>query len=576
MGVEISDDGQSAIVNGQQVARSGVDPVLWGQIESAAGAGGRAGAQRAQQIAGNLSGGAPPAAPTAAPVSQPRGSGSRGARRAASAQQAQQTALAATQPAPDPTQVGQFTPADVGDVAPGDLRTAEQAAPVDPGLAARIAAAAPPQAAAAPATGPSFQRVTTTNQQQTGIVGGEELRERASDLAEDQQNLAIDAAAHRVKESDERAEALANEVVARDRAAAEQASIRQEWQDESERQMGAIREKQAQVTQLEQAGHDFWADKGASGRVMAILGATFGGLQAGLQGGANQFLEYLDGMMAREERAHQQKVDGLRQDVKGATTYHDIARLEFDDQIAQSKAAQLMQLENIQAQLRKRIEGLGDSQAALDMGQAVAAIEEKKIATQQQLADRVTTNTAQKMVRVKPRPGAGGIGSGPAAAGQQPFRGAEVVDPGVWNNLKPVAKEKARERVSAYNNLLSQAEELVRLREEHGTDLEGSEAESKVVALMEGMAGNASTARGQGVLTGEEKPAFMKTIGGGISPKASDIWRAFGRDETLNRIKASRDVFKAEANNLVQGFGLKIEGTDLAGERVKGAQAGFQ
>ena len=462
----------------------------------------------------------------------------------------------------------------------GSPQADAQAIAARPDLMARIGAAAPQAPVGRPGTAPSLRRVTNTTTTTKGIEGADEMRERGAEILEDQQRLAQDAAMLQIEQADIRKDALVNEQIATDRAAAEVAGIRAQGAEEAAGHMAQAQELRGQAKELQQQGHDFWGEKNAGFKIIAMLGSIFGGALQGLQGGKNQFLEHIDGLIAREDKAHQDKIDGLREDAAGEVTFYDIARTRTDDAVAQRMIAHGMMLDSVKLKMQSQMEGLGDSQAALDMGEAYAELEQASLANDAKFADHTQTTAAQKMVKVPGRAPTGdyatGAGLGPDGKPLKTIPGTRIDDHQAYAGLSTTDRSEARKVSGSANALFNSLDEMAKIRREFGTESGDTSAQSRYTNLAQSAKVSLSQMMDQGTITAADAEQMKDLWEEDLKPRLSDVQRVAGVDPTLNKLEGAMDNVERQANNRLRAYGLNLEGLKSTQTRVEGLESGVR
>ena len=551
--VELSADGQSALVNGTPVARAGVAPEQWQAIEAAANAGGRAGAQQRTALAGSMDGGAPPAPPSAA-VSLAPGSGGRGARRA--------------------------TARDAGNVRAAQEQAANAAppSPMAPPMPATPMAPVPAAAAPMPQRNPvRIVPVTNTSTTTSGLVGADVFRAKEADLETQRQNLAIDKAQQHVEESDIQATALRTKLLGQQKALADVKLIREAGDEKARGHMAKAQERYAQAAELQEEGHDFWQDRGWAMRLMAVVASAASGYAAGMRGeGGNPFLKQLQGMMAREDRLHQQKIDGMRKDARGEVDFYDMARTVTNDEVAQRLVAEGMMLDAGITKYKEMLEGMGDTRASMQLQEAVIGAQQQKQTNDIKLADHFQTAEQTKHIKV---------GGGKAGDGQtigidgkviKNIPGTRITDEQAFANLGTTERASARELSGAANALYNGLTKMAEIRERVGTESYDSKDATDYKNLAYNARVDLSQLNDAGVITKEDAEQMDVALWEeDLSPKMSDVTRLVGVDVTLNKILSAKDVVESKANNKLRAMGLAIEGLKAPNKRLADADGGF-
>lgn len=420
-----------------------------------------------------------------------------------------------------------------------------------------------------------YKRVPITNKTTTQMVGGEKLREDADELAERQESLALDRAAHEVKVANEKASAYRSEAMAQEQAAGEIKQVQQEGNAEAAAAMERSKDLTAKAGKLEAKGRSFWGDKDAGFKITALIGSMFGGALAGSQGGPNRFMDGIDRMIAREDKQHQDKIDGLRKDAKSEVTFHDLALTRTKDRVEQSLMARDMALQSVGSSLQARLADLGDSEAAVGVGEALAAVEQKRIDTQAQLADRQQVNQSQKVIKLHSGGAGGGQAVGPDGKPIKPIPGTNISDAGAYAGLSNTERQVARKASGAANALYNTLSKMGDLRGEHGAEMEGTKAATEYANLAQSAKVSLSQMMDQGTITANDAEQMKDLWEEDIGWKASDLQRLGGNDPTLNKINGAMKNVEAQANNRLRAYGLKLEGLKSPNKRIAGTEGGW-
>lgn len=544
--VLLSDDGTTATVNGRTVAMSGLEPSMQEQLRTAAGMGGRARTQ-AMSSAGQELGKLYPVEGTLDP--QAAGSGGRAARYAQRREEgfaaaAAQEAAAQEQP-PEPGPSGAAPPLAAS---PGPVSRRE-----------------PVQRSG----GPSFRKVTNSTTSTQDVSGGEERRSdlgalygnKAATLNERARIEAERADAQR----DTRAEAEADRVIIRDKSAARVAQVRQEGEKEAQDYLDTSRQRRAEASRLQEEGHDFWEDKGTGMRIMAGIGAAFSALSTYGQG-PNVFLQQLNRAMDREERAHQGRIKGLRGDAERDVTFYDIARKQTDDDVEAQLLTRQMQLDAVDSMLKQKLAEAGPGERAVALQEAQNQLEGERIATDQKLAARITTNISERTVP---------LGSGRGAGSDERYiPGLRTTDQKVLDGLSNTDIQTVRKLTGAGNSMISIVEKMERLREQYGTEAFTSEAAAEFSNLAKQYHAAVSVMTEQGSMTAADIKMMRGVIPEDLSPEIADVTRIFGQDSKLNKIRGAKRTLLGMVNSKLKPYGGALEGTSAPKTRLRSQKSG--
>jgi hypothetical protein len=120
----------------------------------------------------------------------------------------------------------------------------------------------------------------------------------------------------------------------------------------------------AKLQNLETDPYHFWASKNTGTKILAAIGMLGGGLLAGLKGGENQFLKFVQQTMAEDKADRLAKIRARQMGVKVKQDDWDKARAKLDEDLADIETDG-RQLATVSAQIRSYARTLGTHNAAL-------------------------------------------------------------------------------------------------------------------------------------------------------------------------------------------------------------------
>lgn len=301
-----------------------------------------------------------------------------------------------------------------------------------------------------------------------------------------------------------------------------------------------------------------WANKSTGQKIALAIGAALSGaLTRGR--GPNSVVQMIEGEIKRDIDAQKTALTGRKQAFQLSERLYGLARQRGLDDLAAKEVAMQTGLSLVESRLRGAAARAQSASAQETLLREADKVTIRAEELRQQAAERqgikVTRQTSSRQV---PVPGA--VGS-PADASGRP-----VVIPG----LRPTgeatsALEKKditnlRDGAGAYQSMVESIKQMKRLRQQVGTELTASAADSEFQALATTTIGGLTKLAQTGVLNEGEFQRFKKLMPTDLGPGFGDVSRVAGKDPVLVRLDGVLNAVTRAANANLRSRGFQLQG----------------